>query len=543
MYGYRRRLSYLVALLAVMVCLCACGGGEKVEEDTSTLPVDLNVTVDSLAVIYQLGAIPVRGFGLVANLPGTGSGDCPPLIREAMIKQIHKEIPGDMINPGAFINSPDTAVVQVTGVIPALGFKGEVYDVFVKSLPGSQTTSIATGRLYTTELKVASAFPGQYTKTIGKAAGPIFIDRGDGDVDERSGYILGGGMVEAEVKVSLAMKSPNFMAANAIRNRLNERFGPNTAKAISPAEIELNIPEQYAGRKRKFLSIVRALYLSSSASLQRERVNGFVKALAKEDNKAAAENGLLAIGTAAIGDIRKLLNSDDEQVRFYAGRCILELGNSQGLRVLRDILNDKKSEYRIGAVKAIGELAKRNDALAALSPLLVEEDFDVRLAVYEQLRRLDHFSISRALIAGDFFVDTVITGGKKVVYATRRGEPRIVIFASPVYCKKDLFIESADGNVTINARPGEKFVSLMRKHPRRPNLIGPMPSTFELTDIIRTLCDPIATEKRPGLGISYDEALDLLKIICEIGAVDVEFLSGPLPDERIKLEKRAANDR
>ena len=55
--------------------------------------------------------------------------------------------------------------------------------------------------------------------------------------------------------------------------------------------------------------------------------------------------------------------------------------------------------------------------------------------------------------------------------------------------------------------------------------------SFELSDIIRTLCESAVVEggKRPGLNVPYDQAISLLKQMCDKGAVKAEFLAGPLP--------------
>ena len=58
----------------------------------------------------------MRGIGIVAGLHGTGSSECPPMVRENLEKYIWKQIPaGSGINARAFIESRNTAVVEVFG--------------------------------------------------------------------------------------------------------------------------------------------------------------------------------------------------------------------------------------------------------------------------------------------------------------------------------------------------------------------------------------------------------------------------------------------
>ena len=55
----------------------------------------------------------MRGFGLVGNLNGTGSSECPPELREVLVKYISQKSTGiDGVTPNSIINSIDTAVVE-----------------------------------------------------------------------------------------------------------------------------------------------------------------------------------------------------------------------------------------------------------------------------------------------------------------------------------------------------------------------------------------------------------------------------------------------
>ena len=60
----------------------------------------------------------------------------------------------------------------------------------------------------------------------------------------------------------------------------------------------------------------------------------------------------------------------------------------------------------------------------------------------------------------------------------------------------------------------------------------PLRSSFELVDIIQTLCDePLRKDRqaRIGLGVSYADMIALLKQMCDKGAVTAEFHAGPIP--------------
>jgi hypothetical protein len=58
--------------------------------------------------------------------------------------------------------------------------------------------------------------------------------------------------------------------------------------------------------------------------------------------------------------------------------------------------------------------------------------------------------------------------------------------------------------------------------------MGPMKASFRLADVIRILGDELAPEdnkKRAGLGVSYSEIVELLKKMCDKGAVKAIFAS------------------
>ena len=178
--------------------------------------------------------------------------------------------------------------------------------------------------------------------------------------------------------------------------------------------------------------------------------------------------------------------------------------------------------------------ASRNDAAVISRRLLRDSNFAIRLAAYENLRKLDDISIRRSLIAGDFHLEEIRQTRDKAIFVSRSGQPRIVLFGAPIYCRKDVFVQSADGNITVNAQAGQEHVTVIRKLPDRPD-IPPyqLESSFELSDIIRTLCESAIVKEgsklSPGLNVPYADAIYILKQMCEQGAVAAEFRAGPLP--------------
>ncbi len=529
----------------VLFTICFTGGcgerrdGKRPEGLVSTK--DLGPTIGSLVRLMSPEWLRVEGYGLVSGLKGTGSAECPPRIRAYLTRYIQKQLPAhSKVDVEKYINRPDTAVVFVEGVMPAIASTGQYFDVVVTALPSTQTTSLEGGWLFETELRIAGSF-GVTTRVLADVKGPIFIDRiGNSGINKRDGYILAGGKALEEYKVNLALNRPDFRLANNIRNRLNERFGPDVAKAPSSGQIELAVPARYKDRKQRFVALVGATYLTQGPEINGNRIAAFVRRLAGSENKYASEIALEAIGNECLDEMSVLLTSPDERVRLHAARCMLNLGSDAGLMTLRRIAMDANSAYRLEALVAIAATAGRDDAAAISRMLLRDDDFGVRLAAYEQLRKLDDAAVAGEQIARRFYLERITQTEQKAIYASRSGQPRIVLFGAPISCHGNIFVGSADGEITINAPTDAEYVTIIRKHPKQPNVITQLKSSFEVGDIVKALCeDPVkeGEQGRGGLGVSYADAIVLLKQMCDKGAVRAEFRAGPLPNFGLIVKK------
>jgi flagellar basal body P-ring protein FlgI len=320
-----------------------CGGPA---ETPLTTEIDLGTTIGSLTEIFAVQSIPVDGYGLVGGLGGTGSAECPPEIRTYLRQYILARLPESRVGVDELINSRNTAVVRVHGMMPAAITKNEPFDVRVDGLAGTQTTSLEGGSLYGTDLKEEGSF-GITTRILATAEGPVFIDTiGPNAADKRLGYVLGGGRVRDEYKIRLALRQPDYLVARRISNLLDGRFGSGTAKAVQPDLITLRVPAKYRGQKQRFISIVSATYVTETPEVVEERIDTFVRTLATSKDKEASEITLEAIGNRCVKKLAILLNSADEEVRLRAARCMLNLGSDQGLQTLREIATNTRSVYQ-----------------------------------------------------------------------------------------------------------------------------------------------------------------------------------------------------
>ena len=533
-----------VLIAAVLLTVCFSGGcGERAgrgEQDFAST-AELGTTIGSLVKVLAPKPVPIEGFGLVVGLGRTGSAECPPQVRDYLKQYILRQLPANSgLDVEKFIDSPDTAVVLVEGVIPALASKNQYFDVRVTALPSTQTTSLDGGRLFTAELKMLGSF-GVKTRILADAEGPVYIDKiNDPRINKKAGHIMAGGKVLDEYKIILSLHKPDFVMSNRIRNRINGRFGDATAKAVLSDRIEMIVPPKYREQRQRFISIVTAMFLTYEPEINRERIKAYVKRLSGSGDKYSSEVALEAIGNECLDELGVLLDSSDEKIRLHAARCMLNLGSDNGLAALRQIAQEKESAYRVEALESIAIGGKRNDAVSISRKLLRDDDFQIRLAAYEQLRKFDDVAIAQEFVGRNFFLERIAQTEHKTVFASRSGQPRIVLFGVPIHCRSSIFVKSEDGSIVINAPSGQEYVNIIRKHPKRLGVIAQLRSSFELGDIIRTLCDEPpkeGKEKRGGLGVSYADAIALLKRICDKGATEAEFRAGPMPKIDLNIKK------
>lgn len=539
--GLIRDLACVLTILAVVV-VTGCGeSGKDKPSPVKTNPEKsrakmMGATIGSLAGVFSPRFIPVRGYSLVGELDGTGSSECPASIRSYLTQYILKQIPSR--NVERLINSRDTAVVLVEGLLPTSSVKSGTFDVKVTALSGTQTTSLEGGQLYGAELREAGTL-GFSSKVLAQVEGPVYIDKiGDSPSEKRSGYILGGARILDEYRIILVLREPDYLVASAIRNKLIENFGDGVARAITDNEVELHVPKRYSGQRGRFISIVGLTYLSLTAEQTQQVIYESVAALASSGDKGSAEITLESIGNTALGELEKLLGSSDEEVRLRAARCILNLGSDAGLDALREIALDKGSSYRVTALRAITNAARYNDAAAISRRLLRDESLEVRLEAYEQLRKLGDVAVTSEVVGGRFNLEQVAGASYKTIFVSRKGWPRIALFGGPIYCERDLFVQSQDGDITINAQADEDYVTVIRRLPKRPK-IPPvtLKSTYELSSIIRTLgAEPVKSGEDGylGLAVSYADIIALLERMVEKGAIDAEFRAGEMPEINFK---------
>jgi flagellar basal body P-ring protein FlgI len=529
--------------LTVVLAILLVGGCRKEDVKTDSadpvLPKELGMRIGSVAGLPTPEPVAVQGYGLVVGLSGTGSASCPPELRDYLKRYIATQMSAGGANIDELINSRNTAVVRLEAEMPAASMQGERFDVRISLPASSESTSLHGGWLYKkAELRQVGRRGATVVATV---EGPVFINGiGVNKPDPREGHILGGGRVSSDYLGVLTLRKADYVLASRIRNRLNGRYGQGTAEALSAGMIALRIPPEYRLRRFRFLRMVGATYLDPTPELTAGRINAHARGLIVARDKEDSEIALEALGRECLPALAALLNDPDEEVRFRAARCMLNLRDDRGFATLREISLNGTSPRRLEALGAVAISANRNDAATVARRLLRDSDPAVLLAAYEHLRRVEDLAVRREVVGRSFSVEQVAQTDRNAIYVTRSGDPRIVLFGAPLTCRNNIFVESPDGMTMVNSQAGQGFVSLTCRHPERSGAIGPVRTGFDLADIIRALGTEPTRAKDGGLvglGVSYTDVTAIVQQLAVKDVVSAEFWPGPLPAPGLIIKK------
>ena len=489
MFMPKATVPLAIASLLVLPTLLGCRG-DKLDASgaADAVPAHLVGTVGEQAVLLA-GGLPVRGYCVVVGLGTKGSAEVPPPLRKYLSRYIARQGIGwasqgtGGVSVARFLSDPDTAVVEIHGVVPAGAPKGTHFDVGVRALEQTQTESLDGGTLMPTEMAVSQ---GPFIRPEGQlniwanAAGTVFINP-FGDDDEgafdrarmRMGRVLGGGVVTRSRNIVLKLRRPNYQQADLIQKRINQRFPgvhkvDKVANARNPEVVELTIPSAYGRDYLHFLSLVMHLSLHSGPGASEAHAQRLVHAMAQPG--ASYEDlalSLEAMGRQVVELLRGNYASANPAVSYFSARTGVRLGDDLAADVLIRFADSANSPHRLAAIRELGRHSGILRAVGTLKRLLDDPNEMVRLAAYEALaQRGGSAAIRRIRIPKQFDVDLVQSSRDYVVYATRTQRPRLVLFGQNMPISRPMFYNAPDDLVTLSARADAKQLSLFRKVPR-----------------------------------------------------------------------------
>ncbi len=520
--------------LSAILLLCGCTVWNPLSvrsqsPDTEEVPVSSTRLVGDLAVSYGRHRVSVEAVGFVVGLRGTGSDPRPSAERSLIMHEMQRR---GVERPNALLASKNTSLVKVRGFLRPGIQKKDRFDLEVRVVGGSETTSLRGGSLWTTELSQSALMAdGRLHRghDLAGGKGAIMVDPvPDGETSELlqcRGRILGGGVARQSRPLMLVLKPEHQSVRNSAQietviNRRFHRFDGGTkagvAKAKTDEAIELVVHPRYFDNVDRYLRVIRSLPLRESERQQSLRLVVLEKQLLDPISSSRAALQLEAIGKPGVENLQKGLKSNDPEVRFYSAESLAYLDES-GV-----------AEYLAEA--AVNEPAFRVFALAALSAM---QDYDSQ----EQLRKLldsasaeTRYGAFRALTArrdadplvqghnmkDQFKLHVLPTTGPPMVHVARSKQREIVLFGKGQMLQLPLSLE-AGNEIMINSTDNGQVVlaKYSAREPDQKRTVSP-----QIEEIIGAVVD---------LGGSYPDVVQALQEARALGALTSRLEVDALP--------------
>ncbi|MFW6059751.1 MAG: flagellar basal body P-ring protein FlgI [Phycisphaeraceae bacterium] len=542
---------------------------------TYTGPDFLRGTVASLCQIRRFEPQLVSGYGVVV-LPrgsGTGSSEVPAAIREQMIQYAQRMGIGSPqaaqgmperykpfmhMSPEEFFQSEDTALVAVEGLVPPGAVPGTRFDVLVSALPQTQTTSLAGGALWTTELSVTGTRPGLRSFTVAEARGPIYLDpfEADSAADEqaddeafgnRQAVVITGGRATRRRTIELILNQPSWTRSQEIADRINERFPPEpeeklqTAKAITESLIQVRVPAHFAREPVRLIDLISHLYIQRGAGFEEQKARQLAEALvAQPEHVEAVVLAWRVLGRTIVAPVlREYYDHPRMHVRLAALEAGASLEDGRASRYLAELASHDDPEVREHVARALvnlpyedgGREALRrllDDSREAMRTLLNDPEPMVRIAAYESLAMIDDDGplLRRSIVReaggrGLKYVIDQVQSERPLIYITHEDAPRIVIFNSDLECDLPMLARLWD-NRLIFTRDAEEAdvleVYYQAPHQIEGRKLRISPKVASLAYMLGH--QPSDELPAPGLALSYSRAVNVLHRLSEGGHID-----------------------
>lgn len=205
------------------------------------------------------------GYGLVVGLNGTGDNiKSINFAKESLISMLDQL--GINARDGQ-LKSKNIAAVMVTASLPPFARQGSRIDVMVSAMGDAK--SLQGGTLIATPLSGANGEV--YAVAQGQiATGSVSAQGNNASVTRgvpTSGRIANGAIIENEIdfaldslkNIRIALRNPDFTTARRISDAINAMLGQLASKALDPATVDLQIPQEYEDKVVDLMTKVEQL--------------------------------------------------------------------------------------------------------------------------------------------------------------------------------------------------------------------------------------------------------------------------------------------
>ncbi|MBI1337679.1 MAG: hypothetical protein GC164_12045 [Phycisphaera sp.] len=531
----------LVAVL--LLGLFACNSKPRLDErpgaapppPTYTGPAFLHGTVGSLCTVRGADPLLVGGFGVVANLPGSGSSEVPSFLRQRLLNEARLKGWGNVTlgtqntSPAAFLSSPNTAVVAVEGLIPPGATRGTPFDVLVTAVD-TQTTSLEGGDLYTVELGVGGTLPSvRFVRQQAVARGQTYLspfnDQGNPTDEARHEYartvvVLSGGTVTNDRHLELILNQPSWRMSATIANRINERFPrapsdrDDTAVAKTDLVIDLNIPSRYRANPGLLVDLITHLYLQREGDFVPDQALRLGELLESEPTYAPrVVMAWRALGKNATPVVAKYYKNENMTVRLAALEAGAGLGDEAATIDLAQLATNNDTEIRQRVATILAMLPSSIRGSTTLVSLLDDPERSVRIAAYESLTAIGDPAVQHTPILADgqlkFNLD-LVPSRWPMVYISQTHRPRIVIFSKDVGFQQPLLASVWDGRLRLRSDSDKTPVQVFyQPHTgAEPRVLNMAPTIGNLVFLLAH--KPSVDNPTDGFDLSYSQVVSAL---------------------------------
>ncbi len=540
-----RHALVLVAAVTLGTGICAIGtgcGGKSKEKAKITIaprykplaskevPEWLKGSLFEQCDVVGTEPMRVSNYGIVVNLRGTGDArSAPNGVRDYMIREMTKRGFGratvegfEKVKPEAVLQDPRVALVRVDAFIPPGARKTQRVDVQVSALENSNTTSLAGGTLYLTDLYNGGANPISPggVDILASARGQVYVNPAyalDPDPAEpsqqrslRRGIVMNGGRLTTERPVVLRIRAAEFRLSRLTERRIQKQFADTSvASAQDEGRVFVRVPGLYGEDWQHFAGVLLHTFYNYSHEFAAIKSKSLAAEAVKPDAPLLnLSYAMEALGKPALPEISKLYGHASADVAFAAARAGAFIGDGAAEAALMQIATDEKSPYRINAVQTLSSLPSTPAVNAMLRQLLDSRDTLVRVEAYRGLvKNKDDFVYSRP-ISEKFSLDIVPGNGKPLIYVTRIGMPRIAFIGQRSQLKLPLVYTAVDGTFSIASDDETRLLTMFYRGQGvlEPVKIASSPDIAEVTA-------RLAGEGPPGeprLDFNYAEIVAML---------------------------------
>ena len=544
-FGLPRRkfLMAFVTIASILGSAGCTGPAIRSQSPEDHLAAETQIRqVGDIASAYGTSWVKVEQVGLVTGLPGTGSDPPASPNRAALISEMQvRGVP----NPNQVLSSQNNCMVLIKGFIPPGAQKGDKFDIDVRLPPQSEASSLRNGWLMESRLiEIALMNDGQIHDghVWGHAEGAVLVDPTAAGAEDLGllthGKIPGGGVVTKARTIGLVIHQDQKSISNSqkIGAALNKRFHTfahggikqGIATPKTDEYIELAVLPRYKNNLARYMRVVRSVALQESETTRIQRLRLLEQQLLDPVSSSDAALKLEAIGTDAVKTLKKGLESNDLEVRFYAAEALAYLDQPVAAKVLADAARNEPV-FRAWAFTALSAM-EDSAAFDALRELL---DLSSAEARYGAFRAMSAMNAKEPLVRGEnlggqFSYHLLATNAAPMVHVTKSFRPEIVLFG-PEQRMRPPFALEAGNKIMLKAEYGDQVtISRFTTDDADQKRIV----STKVDDVIRAVVD---------LGGTYPDVVQMLQQARALNALEGRFEVDALPDQ-LRLYDRLLED-